>query len=86
MMSKIIVIVKQKKNVLDPSKKALQKAVSELDKHGCKIIQIGTRYVLNFPKLTQEDSLAAAEQIAKELLANLVVQEYIIKIEKEKGD
>lgn len=80
-MPKIVVSVMLKEEILDPQGQAVAAAMTRLGFKFAKQVRQGKRFeILCDHKLTDGD-LALAKEAAENLLANLVIEDFIISVE-----
>jgi phosphoribosylformylglycinamidine synthase len=76
------VYVKLKPSVLDPQGKAIQHSVELMGMGNITDIRQGKYFEISMdPSLSESDATAAAEKIAKDVLANPVIEDYRVEIE-----
>ena len=73
---KVVVTVTLKNGVLDPQGKAVEHALHSLGYEGAEDVRIGKRIELTLPENTSDEDL---KQICEKLLANTVIEDYIIE-------
>tara|TARA_B100002019_G_C21211260_1_gene569574 strand:- start:417 stop:647 length:231 start_codon:yes stop_codon:yes gene_type:complete len=73
---KVVVTVTLKNGVLDPQGKAVEHALHSLGYEGAEDVRIGKRIELTLPDATSDEDL---KQICEKLLANTVIEDYIIE-------
>ena len=69
-----------KKTVLDPQGQTIQHALAGLGYAEIKDVRQGKFFVLNLEGWSRDDAQKQVEKIAKEVLANLVIEEYRFEI------
>jgi phosphoribosylformylglycinamidine synthase PurS subunit len=75
------VYVNLKPSVLDPQGKAIQHSAELLGYDGIADIRQGKYFEISLdPTVTAEQATAAAERIAKDVLANPVIEDYRVEI------
>jgi phosphoribosylformylglycinamidine synthase len=79
---KAIVNVYLKEGVLDPQGKAVHHALEAHGFKGVKDVRIGKQIVLQLDGDDEAAARAEVEKMAEELLANTVIEDYTIEIEK----
>ncbi|AHA28144.1 phosphoribosylformylglycinamidine synthase subunit PurS [Candidatus Liberibacter americanus] len=82
-MIKASVIVKLKKDVLDPQGKALKVALSNIGFHNINQIRQGKIFDIEIKETDYDAALKELETICKNLLANLVIEDYDIRIKNQ---
>lgn len=76
------VFVTLKPSVLDPQGKAIHHSVDSLGYTGIGDIRQGKYFEIHLsPEITESDARASVERIAKDVLANPVIEEYQVEIE-----
>lgn len=80
---KALVYVTLKPGVLDPQGKAIHHSVESLGYRNIRDIRQGKYFEIEVDPLTPEaDARGAVEQIAKDVLANPVIEDYRVEIVK----
>ncbi len=74
------VCVMLKSTVLDPQGQTIQHALSSLGYSKIQSVRQGKFFVLDLDGLTAEDAKKQAEKIAREVLANPVIEEFRCEI------
>lgn len=69
-----------KKTVLDPQGQTIQHALAGLGYAEIKDVRQGKFFVLNLDGWSRDDAQKQVEKIAKEVLANPVIEEYRFEI------
>ena len=69
-----------KEGVLDPQGKAVESALKNLGFSGIKKIRQGKLFDLELDTKSKEEAEKLAEEICKVLLANMVIEDYKIKV------
>ena len=69
-----------KEGVLDPQGKAVESALKNLGFSGIKKIRQGTLFDLELDTKSKEEAEKLTEEICKVLLANMVIEDYKIKV------
>ena len=77
---KVVVNVKLKEGVLDPQGKAVAHALSSLGFSNINGVRIGKQIVLDLDENDKEKAKEEVAKMAKELLANTVIEDYEIVI------
>jgi phosphoribosylformylglycinamidine synthase PurS subunit len=72
--------VMPKPTVLDPQGQTIQRALSSLGFSKIQDVRQGKFFVLDLNGLTREDAAHQVERIAKEVLANPVIEQYRFEI------
>lgn len=78
-MAKAIVNVYLKNGVLDPQGKATQHALKAMGFNGVSDVRMGKQIILDVEENVSEDDV---KQMCETLLANTVIEDYDIKLEK----
>ena len=79
---KAVVYVTLKANVLDPQGKAIHHSVELLGHNNIGDIRQGKYFEIVFSdEVSGTDALAASEQIAKDVFANPIIEDYRVEIE-----
>ena len=69
-----------KEGVLDPQGKAVESALNNLGFSGIKKIRQGKLFDLELDTKSKEEAKKLTEEICKVLLANMVIEDYKIKV------
>ncbi len=77
-----IVTISLKNGVLDPQAKAIHHAISSLGFGDVSDVGVKKQIILQFGNITKEQAKNQANDIAQELLANLVIEDYEIEIKE----
>ncbi|MFL6374466.1 MAG: phosphoribosylformylglycinamidine synthase subunit PurS [Pyrinomonadaceae bacterium] len=75
------VYVTLKSSVLDPQGKAIHNSVESLGYRNISDIRQGKYFEVAFDAANESDARAAAERLAKDVLANPVIEDYRVEIE-----
>lgn len=75
------VYVTLKPSVLDPQGKAIHHSVESLGYRNISDIRQGKYFEIAFDAATEADAQAAAERLAKDVLANPVIEDYRVEVE-----
>ncbi len=79
-MTRVVVDVMLKPEILDPQGQAVERALPSMDLHGVDAVRIGKHIELEVSDdVTDVEALAA--QVADKLLANPVIEEYTVRVE-----
>jgi phosphoribosylformylglycinamidine synthase PurS subunit len=78
-VARVVVDVMLKPEILDPQGQAVANALPRLGVTGVTSVRIGKRIEIEF---TGEPDLEQARQIADKLLANLVIEEFTLRVEE----
>ncbi|ACT57445.1 phosphoribosylformylglycinamidine synthase subunit PurS [Candidatus Liberibacter asiaticus] len=81
-MIKANVVVKLKKDVLDPQGKALKTALSNIGFHNINQIRQGKIFDIEMDETLSDIAEEELESICQNLLANPVIEDYDIKVQK----
>lgn len=76
-MPTIVVDVMPKAELLDPQGKAVSGALARLGQDAFSSVRIGKRFELTVDGEVTDDVLAAARQIADEILSNSVIEDVV---------
>jgi phosphoribosylformylglycinamidine synthase PurS subunit len=77
------VYVTLKTSVLDPQGQTIQNALRKMQFTGIESVRQGKYFVLSLAEgITADAAKAAVERVAKEVLANSVIEEYTYRIEE----
>ncbi len=79
---KIAVNVHLKAGVLDPQGKAVLHALHTLGFKEVEDVRVGKQILLNINAKNKEEAIKKAEEMAKELLANPVIENYEIEVKE----
>ena len=82
-MARVVVDVMLKPEILDPQGQAVANALPSLGVEGVSAVRIGKRIEIEF---TGEPDLDQARQIADRLLANPVIEEFVVRTETEETE
>ena len=77
---KAVVTVMLKTGVLDPQGKAIGHALSTLGFQGVGEVRVGKRIELELVETDTAKAKAEAEEMARKLLANLVIESFSVEI------
>ena len=77
---KAIVTVMLKNGVLDPQGKAIGHALGTLGFNGVGEVRVGKRIELELAETDPAKAKAAADEMARKLLANLVIESFSVEI------
>jgi phosphoribosylformylglycinamidine synthase subunit PurS len=78
-VARVVVDVMLKPEILDPAGQAVLNALPRLGVSGVSSVRIGKRIEIEF---TGQPDLDQAHQIADRLLANLVIEDFTIRVEE----
>ena len=79
---KVAVNVHLKKGVLDPQGKAVLHALETLGFKDVKDVRVGKQILIEIDTDDKEKAIKEAEEMAKELLANPVIENYEIEVKE----
>lgn len=79
---KFVVNVFLKEGVLDPQGKAVHHALHTLHFEGVNEVRIGKQIILNIDDTDEKKALEKVTQMCETVLANTVVEDYAIEIQK----
>ena len=77
---KAIVTVMLKNGVLDPQGKAIGHALATLGFAGVGEVRVGKRIELELAETDKAKAQAAAEEMGRRLLANMVIESFTVEI------
>lgn len=78
-MARVVVDVMLKPEILDPQGQAVASALPRLGVNGVESVRIGKRIEIEF---AGEADLEQARAIADKLLANLVIEDFTVRVEE----
>ncbi len=76
------IFVQLKNGVLDPEAKAIEHALKSLGFQDINALSISKKITISFLHHERERALREATQMAQDLLANLVIEDFEIQIEE----
>lgn len=79
---KAIVDIYLKEGVLDPQGKAVHHALLSLGFNEVKDVRVGKQIVLTLDEMDEEEAKKRVKDMCETLLANTVIEDYKIEIEK----
>ena len=79
-MTRVVVDVMLKPEILDPQGQAVERALPSMDLHGVASVRIGKHIEIEVDD-DVDDPQALADRVADKLLANPVIEEYAIRVE-----
>lgn len=82
-MMNAIINIHAKKGILDPKAKATKNALSSLGFEDIKNIKMGKQIIIDLGNKTSQEAKDIAEQMAKKLLVNEVIEDYTIEIQQD---
>ena len=80
-MARVVVDVMLKPEILDPQGKAVLGALGRLGFEGVGSVRQGKRFEIEIDGLADDTLQARAEEMAETLLANLVIEDYTVRVE-----
>ncbi len=80
-MARVVVDVMLKSEILDPQGQAVQGALARLGFGGVTSVRQGKRFEIDVAGPADDDLAARAEQMAGTLLANLVIEDFTVRVE-----
>ncbi|WP_322751792.1 MULTISPECIES: phosphoribosylformylglycinamidine synthase subunit PurS [unclassified Frankia] len=80
-MARVVVDVMLKPEILDPQGQAVLTALPRLGVAGIVGVRQGKRFELEVDGEADADALAMIEQLAAALLANPVIEDYVVRVE-----
>lgn len=79
---RLIATVYLKEGVLDPQGKAIHHALDSLGFNGVKDIRVGKEIFIELEESSEEKAIKEVEKMCEILLANTVIEDYKVKIDK----
>ena len=80
---KALVKIMPKKGVLDPQGKAIEKSLNQLGFSQINSVILGKLIEIEIDSINENDTQKIVEDASKQLLANLVIEDYEITITKD---
>ncbi|GAA3115232.1 phosphoribosylformylglycinamidine synthase subunit PurS [Nonomuraea sp. NPDC004580] len=80
-MARVIVDVMLKPEILDPQGQAIARALPRLGFSGVSAVRQGKRFELEIEGEADEAALAEVRKMAETLLANTVIEDYVVRVE-----
>ena len=80
-MARVVVDVMLKPEILDPQGQAVQGALGRLGFSGVTRVRQGKRFEIEVDGAAGPDLYTRAEEMAATLLANLVIEDYTVRVE-----
>ncbi len=80
-MARVVVDVMLKPEILDPQGQAVLHALGRLGFDGVSAVRQGKRFEIEVDGPADADLAARAEQMAATLLANLVIEDFTVRVE-----
>jgi phosphoribosylformylglycinamidine synthase len=81
-VAKVVVDVMLKPEILDPQGQAVLSALPRLGVTGIRAVRQGKRFELDLDDAPDADTLARIEHLAGTLLANPVIEDYVVRVEQ----
>ncbi|KGM18572.1 phosphoribosylformylglycinamidine synthase subunit PurS [Corynebacterium auriscanis] len=82
-MARVVVNVMPKQEILDPQGQAVVRALGRIGISGVNDVRQGKRFELDVEENVSEEDL---ERIARDLLANTVIEDYDVVVETEDAE
>ncbi len=80
-MTRVVVDVMPKPEILDPQGQAIQKALDRMGFASVSGVRQGKRFEIELDGELDDDALARVQEMASTLLANTVIEDYDVRIE-----
>ncbi len=80
-MSRVVVDVMLKPEILDPQGQAIARALPGLGFTGVRNVRQGKRFEIEVDGEPGDDGLAEVERLAETLLANPVIEDFAVRVE-----
>ena len=80
-MARVVVDVMLKPEILDPQGQAVQRALPRLGFDGVVDVRQGKRFEVELDGPADEAALARVREMAEKLLANTVIEQYVVRVE-----
>jgi len=80
-MARVVVDVMLKPEILDPQGQAVQRALPRLGFDGVVDVRQGKRFEVELDGPADEAALTRVREMAEKLLANTVIEEYVVRVE-----
>jgi phosphoribosylformylglycinamidine synthase len=84
-MIKARVVVFLKADVMDPQGEAVGQALGSLGHKGVKKVRVGRAFDLVLDESNADAAEAEVKKMCESLLANMVIEKYVIEIEQAEG-
>ena len=81
-MTRVVVDVMPKPEILDPQGQAIRKALDRLGFPAVAGVRQGKRFELDLAGEADDAALAAVREMAETLLANTVIEDFTVRIER----
>jgi len=75
-----IVNIFLKEGVLDPQGKAIHHALDAMNFEGVEDVRMGKQIILKLTSNNRDDAMKEVEQMAEDILANTVIEDYTIEL------
>jgi len=82
-MYKATIIIKRRKQILDPQGKAVEQGSKLLNLNNISNVRIGKFIELNVESATEAEAKAEVDKLCNKLLANLNIENYEFSLEKQ---
>ena len=76
---KVIINISLKNGVLDPEGQAIENVLSNLDFTDVSNVRIGKQIILNIDRPNKEEVIKIADNMCRDLLVNVVIENYHIE-------
>jgi phosphoribosylformylglycinamidine synthase subunit PurS len=83
-LSRLVVEVMPKPEILDPQGQAIQKALARLGFDAVASVRQGKRFEVEVDAANDEAALAAVSDMAEKLLANTVIEDFAVRVEGQR--
>jgi phosphoribosylformylglycinamidine synthase len=80
-MARVVVDVMLKPEILDPQGQAVQRALPRLGFDGIVDVRQGKRFEVELDGPADEAAVARVREMAEKLLANTVIEDFVVKVE-----
>ena len=80
-MARVVVDVMLKPEILDPQGKAIQGALGRMGFAGVSAVRQGKRFEVEVDGAVDDAKLAEVRQLAETLLANTVIEDFVVRVE-----
>jgi phosphoribosylformylglycinamidine synthase PurS subunit len=81
-VTRVVVDVMPKPEILDPQGQAIQKALDRMGFVSVSGVRQGKRFEIELDGDLDAEALGRVEEMASTLLANTVIEDYVVKVEK----
>ena len=81
-MARVVVDVTLKPEILDPQGQAVANALPSLGFTGVRSVRVGKHFEIEVDGALDEAQLAAVRGMAETLLANPVIEDYVVKVDE----